>query len=277
MKKLLLSALLCLPYFAQAAKTTIQTTYQTLAFEHSKKKEDGKRVGLHLTHKEGKQCYAFAYEQTETKTFKPPMKEDLNVHKYAFKYSYFLDKTQTISGSFLHIDDNLMRETDGGNIYGLAYRYCAFGIAQYLSDYPHFDVYQTDFTYHKKRNFGKIKAQATLMLKYLHLSDKNSNNFSKNAKENYLTPALKVHLHRGGYHLGAAIFLGKRVFGVMQEGFVAQHHAMEFDETYMVGLSKDFGTINAKIKYSHQSAEEIPVHNKNVKVDTIALQLKVTL
>jgi len=275
MKKIVLSALLWLPYFAQAEKTTIQTTYQTLAFEGSKKKDAGKRADLHLMHKEGKHRYQLGYVYTDTKTFKPPMKGDLNVHKYALKYSYSLDTIQTISGSFLHIDDNLMRETDGGNIYGVAYAYYAFGIAQYLSDYPHFRVYQTDITYHTAHDFGALKAHLSLLLKYIHLADKNSNNFSKNAKEDYLTPAIKVHLHRGDYHLGAAIFLGKRVFGVMQEGFVVQHHAMEFDETYMLGLSKDFASINAKIKYSHQNAEEIPIHNKNVKVDTIALQLKV--
>ena len=276
MKKIVLSAMLCMPLLAQAEKTTIQTTFQTLTFAHSKKKDKGKRTGLHLSHKEGKHHYQLAYAHSDTQTFKPPMKEDLEVHKYALRYSYTLDKKQTISGSFLHIDDNLMRETDGGNIYGIAYRYYDFGIAQYLSDYPHFDVYQTDLTYHKTKNFGDIQAHATFMLKYIHLADKNSNNFSKNAKKDYLTPAIKVHLHRGDYHLGAAVFLGKRIFGVMQEGFFVQHHAMEFDETYMLGISKDFGTMTAKIKYVHQNAEEIPIHNENVKADSIVLQLKVT-
>ncbi len=64
-------ALFCIvgiPFMVYAHDTTIQTSYETLAFQHSKKKDDGKRYGIMLSHKEDNSHYLFSYEKTETKT-----------------------------------------------------------------------------------------------------------------------------------------------------------------------------------------------------------------
>lgn len=60
----------------------------------------------------------------------------------------------------------------------------------------------------------------------------------------------------------------------MQDGFGVQHHAMEFNETYMVGFGKHFGAADLTLRYIYQEAIEIPIQNDNVKVQNIGLVLR---
>ncbi len=259
---------------SHAESTTLKLTYETLDFDNSKKKDEGKRYGVALGYKTDDALYQIAYEKTNTDTFHPPLTEDLHVNKYYLKYTYEVDNKQAFSVSYTTIDDNLMKETDGGHIYGLGYKYGAFGLTQYLSDYTNFNVYQTDLKYKFKKEFGEIHTSLTLLGKYLHLQDRESNGFSKNAKENYFTPGVKFHAHYDDYHLGLGVFFGKRVFAVMNDGFKVQHHAMEFDETYMVGFGRHFGEVDVNLKYVYQKATEIPIDNDNVKVQNIGIVLR---
>ena len=64
------------------------------------------------------------------------------------------------------------------------------------------------------------------------------------------------------------------VFAVMHDGFKVQHHAMEFNETYMVGFGKHFGDVDLNLKYVYQNASEIPINNDNVKVQNVGLVLR---
>ena len=276
MKKITLLGLLCTVLYAEQApqQTTIQTSFESLQFDNSKKKDTGKRASIRIGYKEAESFYQLAYERTNTDTFKPPLTKDLHVNRYTLKYTRILDKKQSVNVSYRTIDDNIMKETNSGHIYGVGYRYGPASITQYLSDYKHFNVYQTDLTYNIKHNYAGAQIKFTLIAKYLHLSDKDSNGFSKNAQENYLTPGIKIHAQHHGYSVGAGAFFGKRIFAVMDNGFQVQHHAMEFKETYMLGLGKQFGKINAKLRYVYQMAEEIPIHNDNVEVQNLALQLR---
>jgi hypothetical protein len=167
-----------------------------------------------------------------------------------------------------------MKETDGGHIYGIGYRYGAWDLTQYLSDYRHFNVYQTDLKYTYKAVMGAWKTSAQIIGKYIRLQDRESNPFSRNAKEDYFTPGIKLHAHYGAYHCGAGAFFGKRIFGVMQEGFRVQHHAMEFEETYMAGIGRHFGPADVTLRYVYQKATEVPVHNEDVTVQNLMLQLR---
>ncbi len=262
-----------LSILSNAKGTTLQLTYENFDFENSKKKDKGKRYGFILSHRDEADLYQIAYDKTNTETFQPPLPSDLHVNKYYLKYSRKLDDKQLISLSYATIDDNLMKETDGGHIYGLGYKYGAASLTQYFSDYDHFNVYQTDLKYTFKKTFGELFTSATLLGKYIHLEDKNSNAFSENAKEDYFTPGLKVHAHYQEYHMGAGAFFGKRIFAVMNDGFRVQHHAMEFDETYMFGVGKHFGDLDVTLKYIYQEATEIPTQNENVKVKNVIFQL----
>ena len=274
MKKVytIVTALLLSP-LSYAEGTTFKLTYENFDFENSLKKYKGKRFGFILSHRDSNSLYQLAYDKTNTETFKPPLMSDLHVNKYYLKYSLKLDDKQLLSVSYATIDDNIMKETDGGHIYGLGYQYGAATLTQYLSDYEHFNVYQTDLKYTFTQTFGDLFTSATLLGKYIHLDDKNSNTFSANAKEDYFTPGLKVHAHYNEYHIGAGAFFGKRIFAMMNDGFRVQHHAMEFDETYMVGIGKHFGDLDLTLKYIYQSATEIPIHNEDVKVKNVMMQL----
>lgn len=258
-----------------AGETTLQTSYENLSFKHSKKKDRGKRYTLRLSHQEENQRYQMQVEQTDTETFKPPMKKDLEVLKFTLKYGYTFEDKRTLTFSYQSVNDNIMKETDGGAIYGVGYHHDYYTFRQFFSDYHHFNVYQTDLGYHMHQCFLDTKMHISLLAKYMHLEDKNSNNFSKNAKNNYLTSGIKLHWHAAGLHFGTGIFVGERIFAVMQNGFSVQHHAMAFKQTYMMGIGKTYHNMHLKLRYVHHNAEEIPIHNRDVKVDNIAIELKV--
>lgn len=268
---IILMALL-LSTLSYAENTILKFSYENFDFENSKQKYQGKRVGLIVTHKTKDAYYQIAYEKTNTDTYKPPLTQDLHVNKYYLKYTYKLDDKQRLSLSYATIDDNLMQEVDGGNIYGVGYKYDALSLNQYFSDYDHFNVYQTDVQYTFKKSFGKVFASATLMGKYIYLQDRENNVFSANAKRDYFTPGIRIHAHYGAYHMGVGAYFGKRIFAVMNDGFKVQDHAMEFDKTYMIGVGKNFGNVDLSVKYVYQEAIEIPIHNDNVKVKNIILQ-----
>ncbi|MEA3434376.1 MAG: hypothetical protein U9R13_07305 [Campylobacterota bacterium] len=275
MKKMKILVVVSLLFtLSYAESTTVKFSYENLNFDNSKKKDRGDRYGMVLSHKTDAALYQIAYERTDTDTFQPPLRDDLHVNKYFLKYTHMLEDKQAFSASYATIDDNLMKETDGGHIYGLGYKYHAFTLTQYLSDYIHFNVYQTDLKYTFHKDFDGIETHTELIGKYIHLQDRESNAFSANAKEDYFTPGVKFHAHYNDYHLGAGAFFGKRVFAVMQNGFKVQHHAMEFNETYMIGFGKHFGAADLTLRYVYQEATEIPIHNENVKVQNVGLMLR---
>jgi len=276
---LLLSALLSTSLLAKEEEqhehdgsNNIKINYETLEFSNSKKKEDGKRYGVEIDHEDRVQHVQLYYEETKTNTTEI-LPKDLDVKKYTLKYQYKVAPKERLTLLYATIDDNIMRETDGGNIYGLGYSKRGLGVMQYFSDYPNFDVYQSDVKYSFKREGIKT----TLIGKYMHLKDKNSNNFSKKAKSDYFTGGVKFHTHYNGFHLGAGAYLGKRIFAVMKDGFKVQHHAMEFKESYMVGVGHSLGEDMAlHLRYGYHNAKEVPMNNDNVKVENISLDLLYT-
>ena len=268
---LLLVTLVATSAYAGQNKLTLK--YEQLDFENSKKKDNGKRKGIGLSHKDGANHYELLYEKTDTKTFKPPLKKDLLVDKYYFKYTRKLAEDQTLSLSYATIDDNIMKETDGGNIYGLGYKYNTIAITQYISDYKHFNVYQTDLSYGYEKEYGLWEFHGKVMGKYMHLQNRKSNNFSKNTKSDYATVGLKLHVHYDDYHFGVGAFVGDRIFAVMHDGFKVQHHAMAFNKTYKCGIGKHFDWGDIKLQYIYQEATEVPIDNKGVKVENVVLQV----
>ena len=247
----------------------IKINYETLDFSNSKKKEDGQRYGVEIDHEDKYHHFQLYYEKTKTNTTKIVPK-NLDVNKYTIKYQYRLEAKEKITLLYAKIDDNIMKETNGGNIYGVGYSKSGLGTMQYFSNYPHFKVYQSDLKY----SFKTQGIKTTLIGKYIHLKDKNSNNFSKKAKNDYFTGRIKFHTHYNGFHLGAGAYLGKRIFAVMKEGFKVQHHAMEFKESYMVGVGHSLGkNIVTHLRYGYHKAKEVPMNNDNVKVKNLSLDV----
>jgi phenylalanyl-tRNA synthetase alpha subunit len=82
--------------------SNIKLNYETLNFNNSKKKEDGKRYGIEIDHES--QTYHIQYynEQTYTNTT-PLVPKDLEIKKNTIKYKYYtLDKI-TPSFHTLHL------------------------------------------------------------------------------------------------------------------------------------------------------------------------------
>ncbi len=251
-----------------SAKNSVEMSYESLDFIDSKKKEDGKRFGVKGDY-DGK--FQFYYEQTRTNTT-PIVAEDLRVDKFTFKYNHSLSNG-LLSALFINVDDSLNKEADGVKVYGLGYAQNGLSFTQYLSDYKHFDVYQSDVAY----NIKKDRTKFTLIGKYIYVKNKNSNLFSKNAKVKYYTLGMKVHTHYKEFHFGAGAYFGNRIFSVMRDGFKVQHHAMEFKKSYMCGvgynLQKD---MLLKVMYSYHLADEVPVNNNDVEIHNVVCSLKYT-
>jgi Ni,Fe-hydrogenase III component G len=253
--------------------SNIKINYEVYNFKNSKKKENGQRYGVEIDHQTKEHHFQFYYEKSDTKTTKIVPK-DLEVNKYVFKYKYSFANAQKLSLSYMKIYDNLMNEVDGGNIYGMGYDISYIGLRQYISDYSHFDVYQTDLMVKKEFHFYDMILNGLVIGKYIHLNDKDSNNFSKKAKNNYFTLGIKLHTHYMGYHFGAAAYVGDRIFAVMNDGLVVQHHAMEFKQSYMLTIGHNItDKISSHIRYIHHNAKEVPIDNDNVKVDNITFNI----
>ncbi len=144
---------------------------------------------------------------------------------------------------------------------------------QYYTDYDDFNVYQSDLTINYKMKIDDIKVKLTSITKYIKLDEENVNSFTKNAEDDYLTSGLKLHLHYEGYHFGSAVYFGKRVFAIMDDGFKIQHHAMEFDRTYAVGIGKNISDFVLRLQYIYSRATELPAENENVEVSNVRLLL----
>jgi len=256
-------------YHSHEGKSNIKLNYEILDFTDSLKKEEGKRYGIELDHENKYHHYQFFYEMTNTDTTQIVPK-NLHIKKYIMKYQYKLTSNERVSFSYIRIDDNLMKEVNGGDIYGIEYFKLGFGLTQYISDYPNFNVYQTDMKYTLKSN----GVNWTALAKYIHLSNKNSNNFSKKAKTDYFTAGVKVHTHYKGYHLGAGVFVGRRIFAVMKEGLNVQHHAMEFKRSYMCGIGhKVIDNMVVHLRYAHHEAKEVPMNHDDIKVDAVTIDM----
>ena len=59
----------------------------------------------------------------------------------------------------------------------------------------------------------------------------------------------------------------------MDDGFKIQHHALEFDRTYAVGIGKNISDYVIRLQYIYSKVKEMPTENDNVKVSLIRLLL----
>ena len=272
---ILLSTLLSNLLYAQkedVSATNIKLNYETLDFENSKIKENGQRYGVEFAYRNKQHHYRLSYEKTDTNT-QDTLPNNLEVHKYALNYQYQLNKKNALSFSYINVYDNLMKEIDGRNIYGIGYKYRALAFMQYLSDYRNFNVYQSDVKLGIKRDFGELKFMGGVITKYIYLEDKNSNKVSKKANKKYLTTGINLHAHYHNYHFGVATYLGEHIFTVMDSGMRVQHRPMEFNDSYMLLFGRNFSNLSVDIRYAKHQAKEIPIDHDNVTVENIALEV----
>jgi hypothetical protein len=247
------------------------TYFETREFENSKQKTEGDLLGvgadIHDTHAE----YKFAYEYAKTETIQPPLSEDLLTQKLFLRYGYAFDNGVTLHTNYLNILADNIAPTNHGVAYGMGVNYevnphLLMGVTQFYSDYKEFNVYQSDVKLEFKTKLESVKIKLTSLTHYIRMDEYKENFFSKNAEASYLSSALKLHAHYNSYHFGAASYAGKRLFAIMDDGFKIQHHAMEFDRTYALGVGKSFGDVVLRFQYIYQRATELPQQNPDVEV-----------
>ena len=270
MKKILLLSTLLLSSLS-AYDSNVQTYIESLNFKDSVQKTDGTILGVGASIKTEDSLFKFSYEHGDTNTIQPPLDSDLKVDKLFLKYDYSFNSKWNVNFNYLNVLNDNIAITSHGKAYGLGITYklqeqTALNLTQFLSDYKDFNVNQTDISLNHKMEFGDMKIKLTAIAKILHLKDKESNGFSKFAKDDYTSVGFKLHSHYQTCHFGFGGYYGKRVFAIMNDGFKMQHHAMEFDRTLSIGAGKTFDALTLKVQYIYQRAIELPVQNGK-KVD----------
>ena len=279
--KSILILLLSAQLYAETIHSSIVSYVEHKNFKNSVQKEEGNVYGFGADIHHERSAYKFAYEYGYTNTKQPPLKEDLQTNKLFLKYSYDFQNDFKFNMNYINILNDNIAITDGGQAYGLGVTYqpqknISTNFTQYYTHYDDFNVYQSDGLLEYKMKINGFKIKFSSLLKYIHIEDKNINGFTKNAEEDYLTPGLKLHVHYNDYHFGSAVFFGKRVFAVMDNGFKIQHHAMEFDRTYAIGIGKNISDFVLRLQYIYSRAEELPMQNDNVEISNIRLLLNYT-
>lgn len=245
--------------------------YEMKDFSNSKQKSDGVAYGAGADIHYQNIGTRFVYEKAMTNTVQPPLKENLVNDKIFAKVAYEFNKTLALNINYIDVlHDNLV-PTSGSFAYGAGVTYAPLkslsaNFTQYYVDYKIFHSYQSDLRVDYKSHLEKLHYKLSIIGKYIALKDKDKNGFSKNAQDDYTPVGLKVHAHYEGWHFGAGAYFGKRVFAIMSDGFKIQHHAMEFDRTYAVGIGRNLGDFVLRYQYIYQRATELPLANENVEV-----------
>lgn len=262
----------------QTVHSSASLYYEMKNFSNSLQKDDGVLYGVAADVHYKDSEFRMAYERADTNTKKPPLSKNLENEILFLKYAHQLNSAFTLNVNYINVlHDNLV-PTDKSFAYGagVTYNYdksLSINFTQYYVDYKNFESYQSDLNIDKKLKYKAINYKLSLIGKQIFLQHKDSNNFSKNAQNDYTTIGVKLHAHYETYHLGMGAFFGKRAFAIMNDGFKIQHHAMEIDRTYAIGVGKSFGDFVLRYQYVYQRAKELPMQNKDVDVSTNRLTL----
>jgi len=259
----------------------LQSSITSKNFSNSKQKEDGLDYGITLKAKMNRHTLELLHSGSNVNTLQPPLPDDLEVSKNFVRYSYNLNPSHTLSLSYMNINDNIA-PTDDGEIYGLKYfnramPHWRIALAHYESRYHDFKVQQNDLSAQYHTQINGVILDATAMLKHITLDGYRNAIFNpmnlSDSEDSYTTLGFKLHGAYKGWHGAMGAWLGKRMFAVMSDGYGVQHHAMEFERTYFMGVGKKFNNLNVMFKYSYQEATELPQNNPNVEVDAFTLML----
>jgi len=259
---------------AETIHSSLSSYFETKDYDGSKQKKDAVVYGVGADIHVDKSAFKATYEYARANTRTPPLKHDLKNAKLFLKYAYHIDDRFEVNINYINVLHDNIAITDDGQVMGAGITYnlskkISANFTQFYSNYDDFDVYQSDLKVDFKFKLADIGFKLSSITKYINIDEENTNSFTKNAKSDYFTSGLKLHANYNSYLLGAGFYVGKRAFGVMQDGFKLQHHAMEFDRTYAVALGKSIEQLVLRVQYVYQRAEELPIENKDVKVKTL--------
>jgi hypothetical protein len=265
----------------QATETEIVHSSATLYLEHknfsnSVQKKDGVVAGVGADVHFKDSAYKVNYEYGKTATKQPPLEDDLRTQKLFARYGYTLNKTLAFNLNAIKILRDNIAITDGGVAYGAGLSFSpskalSSNFTQFYTIYDDFDVAQSELKLVYKSKYREVGFKLSSITKYIAIFDKHANSFTQNAQSSYVTSGVKVHAHYSSWHAGLGAYFGKRAFAIMNEGFKIQHHAMEFDRTYALGIGKNIGSFVLRAQYIYQRAEELPALNSDVIIQNIRL------
>ena len=261
----------------------IETSFSLKNCENSLKK-DGGRIYNFLGQKQfDRHILNINYMDILENTYQPPMPKDLEVQKLAFKYRYNLSNGLQIGATYLHIKDNLM-PTDGGNMYGISLQskttdLYILSTAYYKVVYDDFDVEQVDISVLKKIKTGDFKNSLKAIIKSTYIDGYKNSQFNpkaklENADDHYLIVGLFLATRYKSYFGKVGGFVGDRLFTVMNNGYMVQHHPMEFGNSLLLAFGKDFGKIRVGLKYNQHTSISLPTNNQNIKFKMGTLTLR---
>jgi len=258
--------------------SSISTYYENKTFSNSVQKDDGVVYGIGADVHYKSSAFKATYEYGDTNTKQPPLAEDLKTQKAFLRYGYEFNDKVAFNVNYINIIEDNIAITDGGVSYGLGLtlkpvKELRVNFTQFYTIYENFDVYQSDLRFDYKFKLDNFKFKISSLTKYITIDEKSINSFTKNADKDYLTSGVFLHGHYSGFHMGMAAYYGKRIFAIMDDGFKIQHHAMEFDRTYAIGVGKDLEDFVLRLQYIYQRAEEIPMRNENVEVSNVRVVL----
>ena len=261
---------------SETVHSSVSGYYENRAYTNSLQKIDAQVFGLGADlHYAGSE-YKVTYEHGGATTKKPPLQEDLKNQKLFLRYGYHFENSVSFNVNYINIIEDNIAITDGGKAYGIGISYqflkqFSANYTQYFSDYKDFDTYQSDVRIDYKIKFSQVMLKLSSISKYIYLKSQNVNSFTKNAQRSYFTSGLKLHGHYKSYHLGMGAYIGKRAFAIMNDGFKIQHHAMEFDRTYALGVGKSISSFIVRFQYIYQRATELPREHADVEVKNFRL------
>lgn len=275
MRLLTLLSLFVLQVFAaEPIHSSLSLYLENLDFSNSKQKTDGKLIGMGADLHYKSHELRFGTEAAQTNTIRPQLSEDLKTNKLFLRYAYALDEKTALHLNLLHVAKDNIAPTAYGTAYGAGISYkpnkkSLLSFAQFFTEYKEFEVAQSDLKLEYTFALDALRIKLTSLTHAITLHSYRDNSFSKNGENTYLSSALKLHSHYQNYHFGAAAYTGKRLFAIMNDGFKIQHHAMEFDRTYMAGVGVNIKNYVLRMQYVYQRAEEIPMKNEGVEVRNI--------
>jgi hypothetical protein len=260
--------------FAQSVHSSLSSYYEIPSFSGSKQKTDGVVYGIGADIHHQNSEYKFTYEHADTETIQPPLNKNLHIDKLYLRYGYHINSEFALNFNYINILSDNIAITDNGQSFGAGVSYTpnpkvTLNFTQFYTSFEDFSSNQSDLKATFKTKTDSFKFKFTALAKYIRLKENNPNSFTKNAQDEYFTSALKIHAHYYSYHFGGGIYFGKRAFAVMNDGFKIQHHAMEFNKTYALGVGKSISNFVLRVQYVHQEATELPSENEGVKVNNL--------
>ncbi len=249
-------------------------------YKNSKTKVDGKvyKVGTSHTYNSSKVSFNYSKDSVNREHFMTKRSiEQLNVKKYNLNYNYNINDKLTLKTNYIKIIDNLA-PTDQGKVYGIGLNYKlskSFDIDSkyYRSDYENFNVNQFDLKLSKKIKLKDFKSKISIITKKIAIDGDKYGQYTLKDKS-YFTTGVNFSTNYHGYVGSVGTFFGKRLFSVLNEGQVVQHHAMEQEKTHIISFGRKFKSFDIIAKYTYQKGNELPENQNNVDTKITSLMLK---